>query len=303
MGWTPNAVFSNTNAVVTERRRRPANGDHGVGSGWSTSTEALTIKNRGASNWNGVLARVLTRQHVRAVYQPIVRLIGHHVTGYEALARPANVADDGSVDEFFRTARQEGVIRDLDWLCRRAALDGARGMAPGPFLSLNLNPDALQNADADAEALLQLLEAADRPAATVVVEVVRPPSVVDVAALMQLLAPYRQRGARLAIAGVDVSEEPFLLASADQPDFIKLSRPAVAALEEPAARAFAERCAQRAAQGGPVPIAEGIELESMARLVVASGIQLGQGYLLGRPAAMDREGRLRAADVPGEATA
>jgi EAL domain-containing protein (putative c-di-GMP-specific phosphodiesterase class I) len=41
----------------------------------------------------------------------------------------------------------------------------------------------------------------------------------------------------------------------------------------------------------------------MARLVVASGIQLGQGYLLGRPAAMDREGRLQAAVAPGEAPA
>ena len=242
---------------------------------------------------------MLTRQHVRAVYQPIMRLLGHQVTGYEALARPANIADDGSVVEFFRTARQEGVIRDLDWLCRRAALDGARGMAPGPFLSLNLNPDALQNADADAEALLQLLQAAGRSPATVVVEVVRPPAVADVVELMRLLGPYRQRGARVAIAGVDASDEPLLLASTEQPDFIKLSRPTVTALDEPAVRAFAERCAQRATDGGPVPVAEGIELEATARLVVASGIELGQGYLLGRPAAMDREGHLVAAEMPG----
>jgi EAL domain-containing protein (putative c-di-GMP-specific phosphodiesterase class I) len=240
-----------------------------------------------------VLARVLTRQHVRAVYQPILHLDSRTVAGYEALARPANVADDGSVEEFFRTARAEGVTRDLDWLCRRAALVGARGMADGPFLSLNLNPDALQNGEADAESLAQLLSDSGRPVLGVVIEVVRPTTVADVATLMDLLRPYRGRGARLAVA-VNAGEEASLLASSEQPDFVKLSRPTVAAMADPARRGFAERCAARAGLGGPTPIAEGIENEAMARLVAQAGIKLGQGYHLGRPAAMDREGRLDA---------
>jgi EAL domain-containing protein (putative c-di-GMP-specific phosphodiesterase class I) len=234
---------------------------------------------------------VLTRQHVRAVYQPILHLDSRTVAGYEALARPANVADDGSVEEFFRTARAQGVTRDLDWLCRRAALDGARGMADGPFLSLNLNPDALQNGEADADSLAQLLTDAGRPVLGVVIEVVRPPAVPDVATLMELLRPYRHRGARVAIA-VDPTDEEFLLASSEQPDFIKLSRPTVAAMSDPALRGFAERCSARARLGGPTPIAEGIEDEAMARTVAGTGIQLGQGYHLGRPAAMDRDGLL-----------
>lgn len=245
-----------------------------------------------------MLARVLTRQHVRAVYQPILRLGSRSVAGFEALARPANVADDGSVEEFFRTARAQGVTRDLDWLCRRAALDGARGMEEGPFLSLNLNPDALQNGEADADALLQMLGDAGRPASTVVIEVARPATVADVAALMALLGPYRRRGVRVAVAGVEEADEPFLLASAEQPDFIKLSRPTVAAMADPALRGFAERCAARAVRGGPIPIAEGIEDEAMAGVVERSGIQYGQGYHLGRPAAMDREGRLRTEPPP-----
>jgi EAL domain-containing protein (putative c-di-GMP-specific phosphodiesterase class I) len=252
------------------------------------------IKQGGRSSWNGVLARVLTRQHVRAVYQPIVRLATGAVEGYEALARPANVADDGSVEDFFRSARAEGVIRDLDWLCRRAALDGARGMGSGPFLSLNLNPDALQNTGPDVEALLQLVTAAGRPVGDLVIEVVRPPAVTGVAELIGLLAPYRSAGIRLAIAGVTPLDEPLLLASAAQPDFIKLSRPATVSIESPECRVFVERCVARAGQGGPVLIAEGIELDSTATRLAAAGVTLGQGYLLGRPAAMDREGRLRA---------
>jgi EAL domain-containing protein (putative c-di-GMP-specific phosphodiesterase class I) len=233
------------------------------------------------------------------VYQPILHLDSRTVAGYEALARPANVADDGSVEEFFRTARAQGVTRDLDWLCRRAALDSARGMAAGPFLSLNLNPDALQNGEADAESLAQLLADAGRPALGVVVEVVRPATVADVATLMELLRPYRRRGARLAIA-VDPTDEDLLLASSEQPDFIKLSRPTVAALVDPSLRGFAERCAARAGLGGPTPIAEGVEDEAMARVVAETGIRLAQGYHLGRPAAMDRDGRLHTEAVSPE---
>jgi EAL domain-containing protein (putative c-di-GMP-specific phosphodiesterase class I) len=240
-----------------------------------------------------VLARVLTRQHVRAVYQPIVDLRTRTVAGYEALARPANVADDGSVEEFFRTARAQGVTRDLDWLCRRAALDGARGLVGAPFLSLNLNPDALQNAEADAETLLQLLVDGGRPVAGVVVEVIRPAGITDLADLMPLLRPYRERGLRVAVA-VDARDEPSLKAGLANPEFIKLSRPTVAALTDPAVRGFAAQCAARAAGGGPAPIAEGIESELMATLVAETGVRLGQGYHLGRPAAMDRDGLLRA---------
>ncbi|MBJ7608709.1 MAG: EAL domain-containing protein [Candidatus Dormibacteraeota bacterium] len=243
-----------------------------------------------------MLARVLTRQHVRAVYQPIVHLANRSVVGFEALARPANVADDGSVEEFFRTARAQGVTRDLDWLCRRAALDGSRFMDVGPFLSLNLNPDALQSADADAEALVQLLVDAGRSMAATVVEVVRPASVPDVGALMELLQPYRRRGVLIAV-GVEESDEDVLSSSVEQPDFVKLSRTVVAAMADPAQRGLAERTAARALRGWPTPIAEGIEHEGMAQIVVATGIRLGQGYHLGRPAAMDREGRLLHSDA------
>lgn len=265
------------------------------------TTGGPIIKTRGAGNWNGVLARVLTRQHVRAVYQPILDLGTRTVAGYEALARPASVADDGSVDEFFRTARAEGVTRDLEWLCRRAALDGARGMAAGAFLSLNLNPDALLNPAADAEILLQLLDDAGRPAPEVVIEVVRPPAVTGFDQLMALLEPYRRGGLRLAVT-INVGDETTQAAAGDQPDFLKLSRPMVAALSNPALRGFAMRCAARAASGGPIPIAEGIENEAMAGIVASTGVRLGQGYHLGRPAAMDREGRLHAEPV-SQATA
>ena len=235
-----------------------------------------------------MLARVLTRQHVRAVYQPIRDLRDGVIAGYEALARPADVADDASVVDFFRAARQDGQIRDLEWLCRRAALDGAKGV-DGPFLSLNLDPDVLDATRGDAEALGQLLDGAGRDPATVVVEATRPESL-GVERLLTLLLPYKDLGVRVALAGVDVEEQRQLETASRQPDIVKLARAATAGLDDPERQRLAARALERAADGGPIPIAEGIEREETAARLLDMGFGLGQGYLLGRPGGLDREG-------------
>jgi EAL domain-containing protein (putative c-di-GMP-specific phosphodiesterase class I) len=189
------------------------------------------------------------------------------------------------------------VIRDLEWLCRRAALDGARGLAEGHFLSLNLNPEALHATDADAESLAEQLEDAGREPSTVVVEVVRPGWLSEVQRLMTGLAPYRALGIRVAVA-VGPTDEQAVSRCTPPPDFVKLTRPTVSAISLPTVIGFAQRAAALAEAGGPIPIAEGIESEAIAHGVAATGILLGQGYHLGRPAAMDREGHLRAEPVP-----
>jgi EAL domain-containing protein (putative c-di-GMP-specific phosphodiesterase class I) len=171
----------------------------------------------------------------------------------------------------------------------------------GPFLSINLNPDALSHAQTDADSLVELLRTAGRSPQSVVVEVVRPASIAAVSELLTLMQPYRAAGMRIALAGVDEPDEALLVASPEQPDYVKLARPAVAAIGEPSRRAFALRSLSRAALGGPVLIAEGIELPETAQLLLDIGFDLGQGYLLGRPAALDREGRMLPAAGPGAA--
>lgn len=212
------------------------------------------------------------------------------------------MADDGSVVEFFRVARREGQMPGIEWLCRRAALDGAKGLAHDTFLSLNVDQELLRQAHADAEALVQLLAGAARDPSSVVIEVAAPHrgTVPD---LMKTLVPYRAHGIRIAITGVGVEEEKQLVSASPQPDFVKLSRACLAALDDPAQREVAERMARRRRGGGPTPIGEGIEREETAALLLDLGFTLGQGYLLGRPGGLDREGQpvIAAAAAPPHA--
>jgi diguanylate cyclase (GGDEF)-like protein/PAS domain S-box-containing protein len=101
---------------------------------------------------------------IHAVYQPIVDLNDGHVEGYEALARPEGYGASDSVETLFEVAHRSGHIRDLDWLCRRAALSQAAALPKEVLLFLNVSIAALLDPLHDVDQLLLLLEWTGRPA-------------------------------------------------------------------------------------------------------------------------------------------
>src|SRR5205807_5469900 len=88
--------------------------------------EVRTLPERFGAHEAELISTVLSSQHINAVFQPIVDLDSGSIIGYEALARPAGHEPTASVEALFMAARRLGRIRDLDWLCRRAAVRAAR---------------------------------------------------------------------------------------------------------------------------------------------------------------------------------
>ncbi len=71
------------------------------------------------------------------------------------------------------------------------------------------------------------------------------------------------------------------------PDFIKLDRSWIHGVDaDPARRAMIAGLRHFADQTGATLIAEGIEREEERQTLIELGVDLGQGYLLGRPAAL-----------------
>ncbi len=85
---------------------------------------------------------------VRSVYQPIVDLDTRVVIGYEALARGPQGTALRTPEALFAAARAQGLVADLDWVCRLAALSGAvHAQLPStPDLYVNAEPEALHAA-------------------------------------------------------------------------------------------------------------------------------------------------------------
>jgi EAL domain-containing protein (putative c-di-GMP-specific phosphodiesterase class I) len=114
-------------------------------------------------SYSDVITRVLEGGVLMTVFQPIVSLFDGSVVGYEALARPEGFAAMDSVDDVFEAARTSGHIRDLDWVCRRRAVEDAKQLPKDTTLFLNISAASLIDPLNGADQLLDLLRAAGRP--------------------------------------------------------------------------------------------------------------------------------------------
>src|SRR5436309_13078480 len=83
--------------------------------------------------------QVLDRQKVRSVYQPIIDLKSGEIAAFEALARGPEGGPLESPAMLFGTGRKLGLLNELEWACRAAALRGALESNLGTQISLFIN--------------------------------------------------------------------------------------------------------------------------------------------------------------------
>lgn len=217
-------------------------------------------------------------QTLTSAYQPIVELRSGVVRGFEALARFEHdeVRDPGA---WFDMGRRLGFDVVLQRQAARSALAGLPAMPEAAFLALNLGEDALAD-----DGVRQLLLDAGPDASRLVVELTEHQSHRDDGTVLDQLAELRRAGIRLAIDDVGAGYAGLHRVLAMQPDMIKLDRGLVAGVaDDPGRQAMAQAFTTFARATGVEVIAEGIEDPRDLDALRVLGVQMGQGFLLGRP--------------------
>jgi diguanylate cyclase (GGDEF)-like protein len=223
---------------------------------------------------------------VQAVYQPVVRLRDLVVVGYEALARPLGSPADSSVEALFAAAHRTGLARDLDWLCRRAAMQGAHALPESAPLFVNVGVSALLDPLHDVDQMLLVLRTNPRrQPREVVLEITEREVVSDLRRFEEVIATYREHGFRFAIDDVGEGHSTLEVLAASNPEFIKVARSLTVASDRVGPRSAIHAVVAFARSSGAAIIAEGIETSRHAELMADMGVDLGQGWHLGRPAA------------------
>jgi EAL domain-containing protein (putative c-di-GMP-specific phosphodiesterase class I) len=217
------------------------------------------------------------------VYQPIVDLNDGHVVGYEALARPEGFGASDSVETLFEVAHRSGHIRDLDWLCRRAALSQASSLPAGILLFMNVSVAALLDPLHDVDQLMLLLEWTGRSPHRLVLEIGEHESVRDLDRLRVVLTSYRKAGIRFAIDDLGEGYATTELLESAEPEFVKLARSLTMNAVRRSSRAAIKTALTFARVHDSVVIAEGVENELVSDQIRSLNIPLGQGFGLGRP--------------------
>jgi len=206
------------------------------------------------------------------VYQPVVRLGDGAVVGYEALTR---WTDGVGPAERFAEAAAVGIAEEVERETMRVALAGAAGLPDDLWLSVNASVSTL-----GAGGLHEVLAGAARP---IVVEITEHEPIDDEAALRAAVDALPR--VRLAVDDAGAGYASLQTVHSLRPDFVKLDLVWARDIDLDLARQalvggmvrFAEECGSRI-------IAEGIETRDELATLRALGVELGQGYLLGRPA-------------------
>ncbi len=206
---------------------------------------------------------------VHAVYQPVVDLDTRSVVGYEALARGPRDGPLHTPDALFAAARDQGVLVELDWACRLAALSGALAARLPATLDLfiNVEPPAV-GAPPPADATAILLAAADL---SIIMEITERDLTADPAGLLRAAAGVRARGWRIALDDVGADPASLALLPLLHPDVIKLDLRLVQANTSIEVADIITAVNAQAERSGALVLAEGIETEDQAQLAVMMG--------------------------------
>ena len=228
-------------------------------------------------------------EDVAILYEPIVNLTTREVLGYEALVRGPYKSEFHSPDRLFQLAKETGLVFELDCLCRRTALRGARGLEAGRKLFLNCLPSAIHDPAFRGEVLQKTLQDLRLRPEDMVFEISERESIDNFPIFREISDHYKELGFQIALDDTGVAYGSLEAVMELSPDFIKVDLSLVRGIDSDPPRQELLRALHAVAGklGGQI-IAEGIETTEELETIQGLGIPYGQGYLFGRAAPLRR---------------
>ena len=227
-------------------------------------------------------------------FQPIVTLSTGALHEYECLFRPNMPMLPQSIGSVVQAAISTDRSVELDVYIIATILErvgrlevAARpdGCPPRRF-AINLTPTSLLHPAFEAGALATQVREVGLDPHQLTIECTEQQSVSDVVALQRQVRLLRRLGFGFAVDDAGAGYASFALIAALRPSIIKIDRDIVHGIgHDDAKQALVEAFVSFSSRIGARLLAEGIERRADLARLTALGVELGQGYLLGKPAA------------------
>lgn len=236
------------------------------------------------------LESIMEKSMISAVYQPIVSLRNGEITGYEALSRIQLENCDFSVEEMFEYAEQFNHLWMLEYICRKKAIKGARKDIGNRKLFLNVDPNIIRDERFKEGMTKSYLDRYGISPDNIVFEISERTNIEKVEPFQNTIAHYKKQNYQIAIddfgKGYAQINRIFFL----QPQFVKLDISLVKNIDKDSVKSSLIEGFIRFCHDYQITvIAEGIETKQELKKLIQLGVDLGQGYLLGRPNAKMRD--------------
>lgn len=235
---------------------------------------------------------VLLDRRIHSVYEPIVDVHSRVVFAYEALARGPDGTEFQAPIAMFQEAERQGLVYELDCLCRASAIAGAIDFPDGSKLFLNVLPSAIHDPSFRSDRLIRTLAECRLTPQDVVFEVSEQESIRDFEAFREMRDYYRKLGFSFALDDTGSGYAGLEALLEISPEYIKVDRTFVSGVDEDVVRQDVLRALCTVAEKtGARIIGEGLDTLEEFETLKQLGIDYGQGWLFGHPHPLRAEAR------------
>ena len=217
-------------------------------------------------------------------FQPIVTLHTGEVAGVEVLARwqhgSLGILPPGA---FIATAEQEGLIGELTAMVIGKAFTAGRMLPDPQWLAVNISPHLLRDLTLPKR-IREAAEAAAFPLTRVVIEITESALVENLEHAHSISMELKAHGCRLALDDFGTGYSSLLHLQSLPFDELKVDRSFVGSMtERRESRKIVSAVVGLGQSLGLETIAEGVETQEQAEMLLLLGCEMGQGWLFGKP--------------------
>lgn len=216
-------------------------------------------------------------------YQPIVDLQSRVPLHYEALAR---FADGASPYEMIVFAEQVGLAHELDYAICQKIIEFVRenSLEPMPVeVAMNLSAGSLESS-VFISVMRQMFAKLGEHRKKILLEITESARIKDYEAVARTIQHLRKDGFRICLDDFGAGESNFNYLRMFEADYVKIDGIYVRdVLRSQRDQAFIRAIASLCKDIGVRSVAEFVEEEKQAKSLKNLGVDLGQGYLFGKP--------------------
>lgn len=231
---------------------------------------------------------IIKDENIIVHFQPLISVKKRKVIGLEALCRGID-ADSGEMippGMLFDDARREGMIIELDRLCRKKALEKyteIHAVNTDILLFLNFDTSIIDMGVVGSGNLIKMVNELNINPSNVVIEIVES-KVNDVPALKEFIIRYKDYGFLIALDDVGAGHSNLDRISLVRPDILKIDRLLLGGLDKKYYKQETFKSLVNLSKKiGALVVAEGVESEEEAICALELGADMLQGFYFARP--------------------
>jgi EAL domain-containing protein (putative c-di-GMP-specific phosphodiesterase class I)/GGDEF domain-containing protein len=230
------------------------------------------------------LREILATEQIRTLVHPVFRLSDMEVIGYEALSRGPADSEFERPDKLFAVAYDADLVLRLERVCRKKALEAAKGMPADRLLFVNIEPEAVGDPQLRDIITASALEGTDFGPSAIVLEITERTAIADFAAFRSTLEYVRALGFGVAVDDAGAGYGSLQCLAEVKPEWLKVDLSLVRGCDSDDVRAgLIEALVTFSARVGAKLIAEGVESEEELAALRGYGVEYAQGFLLALP--------------------